>query len=128
MSGSDSDGKIELLEVERRLERIERLLRAAADETRSARVNLRQEAGPGERWARMMFGVLNELDGLGGEVSRREFLEIGERHGYNHRGMAGFYQQLVEPKAGYRTRLTSAGRERLGSLHARYGDPPGSRE
>jgi hypothetical protein len=128
MSGSDSDGKIELLEVERRLERIERLLRAAADETRSARVNLRQEPGPGERWARMMFGVLQELDGLGGEVSRRQFLEIGERHGYNHRGMAGFYQQLVEPRPRYRTRMTSVGRERLRSLHARYGDPTESRE
>ena len=127
MDRSDHEGKIELLEVERRLERIERLLRAAADETRSARVNLRQEHGPGERWARMMFGVLQELDGVGGEVSRRQFLEIGERHGYNHRGMAGFYQQLVGPRPRYRTRLTPAGRERLRSLHARYGDPPDSR-
>jgi hypothetical protein len=113
--------RIQLIDAERRLERVERLLRAAADETRSARIDLRQEHGPGERWARKMFGVLEDLDRLGGEVSRRRFLEIGERHGYNHRGMAGFHQQLVEPRADYRTRLTDAGRERLMFLRARYG-------
>jgi hypothetical protein len=112
--------RIQLIDAERRLERIERLLRAAADQTRSARIDLRKEHGPGERWARKMFGVLEDLDRLGGEVSRRRFLEIGERHGYNHRGMAGFYQQLVEPRADYRTRLTDAGRERLMFLRARY--------
>ena len=84
---------MQLLDVERRLERIERLLRAAADEARSARTDLGHPDGPGERWARMMFAVLDEVDGLGGEVSRRRFLEIGERHGYSHRGMAGYYQQ-----------------------------------
>jgi hypothetical protein len=118
----DESRNIQSLEAERRLERVERLLRAAADEARSARINLGQGREPGERWARMMFGVLQELDGLGGEVSRRRFLDIGERHGYNHRGMAGFYQQLVEPRSGYKTRLTAAGRERLRFLQARYGD------
>jgi hypothetical protein len=49
-------------------------------------IDLQQERGPGERWARMMFGVLEELDGLGGGVSRRRFLQIGEKHGYNHEG------------------------------------------
>ena len=68
----------------------------------------------------MMFGVLQDLDGQGGEVSRRQFLQIGERHGYNHRGMAGFYQQLVESRPGYKTRLTTSGRERLRFLKARY--------
>jgi hypothetical protein len=114
--------RIQLLDVERRLERIERLLRAAADQARGARIDLGHERGPGERWARMMFGVLQELDDLGGEVSRRQFLQIGERHGYNHRGMAGFYQQLVEPRSGYKTRLTPAGRERLQFLRERYPD------
>ena len=61
----------------------------------------------------MMFAVLGEVDRLGGEVSRRRFLEIGERHGYSHRGMAGYYQQLVEAVPGYKTRLTATGRERL---------------
>jgi hypothetical protein len=116
----DDVRKIQLLDVERRLERVERLLRAAADEARSARIDLGQERGPGERWARMMFAVLDELDGLGGEVSRRRFLQIGEKHGYNHRGMAGFYQQLVEPRPNYKTRLTPAGRERLRFLRGRY--------
>ena len=122
MARRDDVRKIQLLDVERRLERVERLLRAAADEARSARMDLGQERGPGERWAKMMFGVLDELDGLGGEVSRRTFLQIGERHGYNHRGMAGFYQQLVEPRPDYKTRLTPAGRERLRFLRGRYGD------
>ena len=85
MAGDDVQ-KIKLLDVERRLERVERLLRAAADEARNARTDLGRDGGPGERWARMMFGVLQDLDGLGGEVSRRQFLQIGERHGYNHRG------------------------------------------
>ena len=69
----------------------------------------------------MMFAVLDEVDGLGGEVSRRRFLEIGERHGYSHRGMAGYYQQLVEATPGYQTRLTAIGRERLLFLRERYG-------
>ena len=57
-----------------------------------------------------------------GEVSRRRFLEIGERHGYSHRGMAGYYQQLVEATPGYKTRLTPIGRERLLFLRERYGE------
>jgi hypothetical protein len=117
----DEQRDMQLLDAERRLERIERLLRAAADEARNARIDVGRERGPGERWARMMFGVLQDLDRLGGEVSRRRFLQIGEEHGYNHRGMAGFYQRLVEPRAGYRTRITTAGRERLRFLRSRYG-------
>jgi hypothetical protein len=124
MGKRDDVQKLQLLDVERRLERVERLLRAASDEARSARIDLGLERGPGERWARMMFGVLQELDRIGGEVSRRRFLEIGERHGYNHRGMAGFYQQLVEPRPGYKTRITAAGRDRLRFLYTRYGDAP----
>ena len=121
MDKRDEVRKIQLLDAERRLERVERLLRAAADEVRGARIDLGREDGPGERWARMMYGVLQELDGLGGEVGRRRFLQIGEKHGYNHRGMAGFYQQLVEPRPDYKTRLTPAGRERLRLLRERYG-------
>lgn len=60
------------------------------------------------------------LDGLGGEIPRRAFLELGEKHGYNHRGMAGFYHVLVAPTPHGRTQLTEAGRERLKRLRARY--------
>lgn len=122
MLRGDEMQEMQLLDVERRLERIERLLRAAADEARSARTDLGHTHGPGERWARMMFAVLEEVDRLGGEVSRRRFLEIGEKHGYSHRGMAGYYQQLVETVPGYKTRLTAAGRERLRFLRERYGE------
>jgi hypothetical protein len=121
MAMVDGMQEMQRLDVERRLERIERLLRAAADEARSARTDLGKAHGPGERWARMMFAVLEEVDRLGGEVSRRRFLEIGEKHGYTHRGMAGFYQQLVEPMPEYKTRLTAGGRERLRLLRDRYG-------
>jgi hypothetical protein len=113
---------MQVLDVERRLERVERLLRAAADEARSARLDLSLDNDGGERWARMMFGVLEHLDREGGEVSRRRFLEIGEEHGYNHRGMAGFYEQLVEPAPGFKTRMTPTGKERLRFLRERYGD------
>ena len=122
MARRDDTQKIQLLDVERRLERVERLLRAAADQARGARIDLGHNRGPGERWARMMFAVLDEVDRLGGEVSRRRFLQIGEKHGYNHRGMAGFYQQLVEPMPDYKTRLTAGGRERLRFLRDRYGE------
>src|SRR5262249_45561207 len=57
---------MQLLDAERRLERIERLLRAAADEARSARLDLGLDHGAGDRWAKMMFGVLDELDRAGG--------------------------------------------------------------
>jgi hypothetical protein len=114
--------EMQVLDVERRLERVERLLRAAADEARSARLDLGLDNGGGERWARMMFGVLDQLDREGGEVTRRRFLEIGEENAYNHRGMAGFYQQLVEPAPGSKTRMTATGKERLRFLRERYGD------
>ena len=110
-----------VLDAERRLERVERLLRAAAEEARSARIDLGRENGANQRWAAMMFAVLDQLDREGGEVSRRRFLEIGEEHAYNRRGMAGFYQQLVEPTPGLKTRLTARGRERLRFLRERYG-------
>lgn len=111
---------MQLLEVERRLERIERLLRAAADEARSARIDLGGNSNPqGDRWARKMLGVLDDLDRAGGEVTRQRFLEIGEAHGYNRRGMAGFYQQLVEPAPDFKTRITPAGQERRRSLSER---------
>ena len=113
--------EMHLLDVERRLERIERLLRAAADEARSARLDLGLDRSGDDRWARMMFGVLEDLDRAGGEVSRQRFLEIGEEHAYSRRGMAGFYQQLVEPAPGFKTRLTATGRKRLGFLRERYG-------
>lgn len=113
--------QMQLLDVERRLERVERLLRAAADEARSARIDLGLDGGGTERWARMMFAVLDQLDTEGGQVSRRRFLEIGEEHGYNRRGMAGFYQQLVEPAPDHAARLSATGRERLRFLRERYG-------
>ncbi len=115
--------QLQLIDMERRLERIERLLRAVTDETRSARVDLGLDRSRNDRWARMMLGVLDELDREGGEVSRRRFLEISGRHAFGRgRGVAGFYQQLVEPAPGFRTRLTPAGRERLRLLRERYGD------
>jgi hypothetical protein len=112
---------MQLLDAERRLERIERLLRAAADEARSARLDLGLDRGGNDRWARMMFGVLDDLDREGGEVSRQRFLEIGEEHSYSRRGMAGFYQQLVQPTPGFKTQLTATGRSRLSFLRERYG-------
>ena len=112
--------EMKLLEVERRLERVERLLRAATDEARSARIDLNLNNGGHERWATMMYAVLDQLDREGGEVSRQRFLEIGEENSYNRRGMAGFYQQLVEPTPEMTTRLTAQGRGRLGILRARY--------
>ena len=112
--------EMRLLEVERRLERVERLLRAAVDEAKSARIDLGLDNGGNERWARMMFAVLDQLDQEGGEVSRQRFLEIGEEHAYNRRGMAGFYQQLVEPGPNFTTRMTPEGQERLRVLRVRY--------
>ena len=52
--------EMKLLDVERRLERVERLLRAAADEARSARIDLGLDVGGNERWAKMMFAVRAE--------------------------------------------------------------------
>jgi hypothetical protein len=108
------------LEMERRLEHIERLLRAASEETRRTRLSLGTNLDAGDRWARTMLAVLEELDQRGGEVPRRDFLDIGERHGYNHRGMAGYYQVLVEAAPEGMTRITPKGRERLKLLRERY--------
>jgi hypothetical protein len=46
MPRGDEMQEMQLLDVERRLERIERLLRAAADEARSARTDLGHPHGP----------------------------------------------------------------------------------
>jgi hypothetical protein len=111
---------MERREIERRLERIERLLKVTAEETARLRVSLGIDMSSNDRWGRMMYGVLDDLDRKGGEVQRRAFLELGEKHGYNHRGMAGFYHVLVEPTPQGKTRLTEAGRARLDSLRDRY--------
>jgi hypothetical protein len=108
------------LETERRLERIERLLQAASEETKRLRLTLGTELDTSDRWARMMLAVLEDLDGRGGEVSRREFLEIGESHGYTRRGMASYYQVLVASAPKGKIRLTGAGRERLQLLKKRF--------
>jgi hypothetical protein len=107
-------------EIERRLERIERLLRAASEETSHLRLTVGTSLDTSDRWARKMLAVLEDLNGRGGEVSRREFLRIGESHGYNHRGMASYYQVLVERAPQGRTRLTQTGRERLRQLKERF--------
>lgn len=112
--------RVQRPEIERRLERIERLLQAAGEETRRLRRTMGTDLDRSDRWARKMLAVLEDLDRSGGEVSRREFLRIGERHGYNHRGMASYYQVLVEPASKGKTRLTAAGRERLQLLRERY--------
>ena len=106
--------------IERRLERIERLLRAASEETKHLRLTLGTNLDASDRWGRMMLAVLEEMDERGGEVPRRTFLEIGERHGYNHRGMASYYQVLVASAPKGITRLTPAGRERLRLLREQY--------
>jgi len=108
-------------ETERRLERIERLLQAASEETKRLRLTLGTNLDTSDRWARMMLAVLKDLDDKGGEVSRRAFLEIGESHGYNHRGMASYYQVLVKSAPQGKVRLTQVGRERLELLQNRYG-------
>jgi hypothetical protein len=107
-------------EIERRLERVEGLLQAAGEETRRIRLTLGTDIDTSDRWARKMLAVLDELDRRGGEVRQRAFLEIGENHGYNHTGMASYYQVLVERAPKGKTRLTAAGKERLQLLRKRY--------
>ena len=68
----------------------------------------------------MMLAVLEDLEGQGGEVSRRAFLEIGQSHGYSRRGMASYYQVLVTSAPKGMIRLTDAGRERLHLLQKRF--------
>jgi hypothetical protein len=121
--GVPKGGEMNRPEIERRLERIERLLQAASEETRHTRLTLGTDIDTSDRWARKMLAVLEDLDHRGGEVPRRAFLEIGESHGYNHRGMASYYQVLVERAPRGRTRLTAAGRERLRLLRERYATP-----
>jgi hypothetical protein len=110
------------LETERRLERIERLLQAASEETKRLRLTLGTDLDTSDRWARMMLAVLEDLDRSGGEVSRRAFLEIGQSHGYSRRGMASYYQVLVTAAPKGNIRLTEAGRERLHLLQTRFAD------
>ena len=110
------------LETERRLERIERLLQAASEETKRLRLTLGTDLDTSDRWARMMLAVLEDLDRRGGEVSRRDFLEIGQSHGYSRRGMASYYQVLVASAPKGKIRLTEAGRERLQLLRKRFAD------
>lgn len=72
-------------------------------------------------WDRQMLSVLLEVEKRGGRVDGDEFLNIGERFGYQRRGMAGFYQQLVR-REGNETVMTDEGRARLASLRTLH-DP-----
>src|SRR4051794_15659758 len=107
--------------VEERVARVERLLREAQDEIARLRLDLGVSVSAEERWARMMLGVLDEIDERGGSVPREEVLAIGQRHGYSRRGMAGFYQGILHLEAGV-AHLTDAGRGRLAALRENYGD------
>lgn len=44
-----------------------------------------------ERWFRRAGAVMNEVDEAGGVVDKDKWKEIGIRHGYDPRGLAGFY-------------------------------------
>lgn len=42
-------------------------------------------------WFRRAGAVLNDVDQSGGQVDKDQWREIGLRHGYDPRGLAGFY-------------------------------------
>jgi hypothetical protein len=93
-------------------------LETAARHVREALAPQTLPAGP-ELWARQMLSVLSEVDKRGGKVAQVDFLAIGERYGYQRRGMAGFYQQLVRAEGGEAV-LTDLGRSRLSTLRAQH--------
>jgi hypothetical protein len=108
--------------VDQRLDRLEGVARELLQQVGQLRMELGRPAPGEETWARQIYDVLSQVARRGGSVPRREFLEIGERAGYERQGMAGFYQQLVT-LVGNRTYLTDAGRERLRALEGRFGEP-----
>lgn len=86
-----------------------------------------QESDPSDALSgRRMLSVLAEVRRRGGRVRTDELLDIGEGFGYRRRGMAGFYQDLLQ-RDGDQAVLTDAGHERIARLRARYeelGPPP----
>jgi hypothetical protein len=112
---------LDRIHIEERVGRIERLLGQAQEEVAKLRQDMGVPLSADERWARMMLGVLEDIDRRGGSVPREEVLSIGERHGYSRRGMAGFYQGMLRLEAGM-AKLTDAGRVRIGALRRNYGD------
>jgi hypothetical protein len=113
---------VELVHVEGRVGKIESLLRDAQHEVARLRQELGVPVSAEERWGRMMLGVLEDIDRHGGTVSREEVLSLGERHGYSRRGMAGFYQSMLELESGV-AKLTKAGRARMKALRQTYARP-----
>lgn len=110
-------------ELQRRISRIDRLQRELGDEVARLRELVGAEETDEERWARMMLSVLGEIDRRGGSVSMEELRDVGERYGYNRRGLAGFYQSLVSHDGAMAT-LTPEGTSRLEALRRRYKELP----
>lgn len=77
------------------------------------------DAGEDELWARRMVSVLSEVDRRGGRIPGDDLLAVGESFGYRRRGMAGFYQDLLE-RDGDDAVLTEIGRHRLERLRSRH--------
>lgn len=82
-----------------------------------------EETNEDELWARRMVSVLAEVDRRGGRVAGDTLLAIGETFGYRRRGMAGFYQDLLQ-RDGDDAVLTDEGRRRLERLRSRYEELP----
>jgi hypothetical protein len=108
------------MDVERPLERIERLLRVNPD-SRSVRTDLGFGRGPGDRWAQMVLAVVRDVDHEGGEVTADRLLEIGEAHGYHHRGITGLLGELLRPGPHRTVRLAPGARRRVRLLRDRLG-------
>jgi len=113
----DSEARKHLEAAKAALKRLEEHLEGVTMERASGQPDARTA-----RWWR----ILDEVDQLGGALTVEDWRALGLRHGYNPKGLGGFFtgaEPSMRSEADMRA-LTDAGRRWLTMWRSRFGPTP----
>lgn len=100
-----------------------RLIEEIKEATRKLEAHLRGDGSSLDEWERS-WKFLSDIEGRGGTVSADEFRAIGIEHGYDPRGLGGYFNgpnSAMRREPNNSRTLTDAGREYIERRRYKYG-------